>query len=198
MKHPSRFLGFLTFALLALVGCQDVGYMNGPGDYGGSGRNDLVGEVRRVDTRNRLIEIRSESGRNIPVRYDNNTRVVYRQRDFNVANLEPGDYVAVRAQEDRDGRYYADYVTVREAAQDRGSGRDRLARLDRFEGRVESIDARRGSFEVRDRGRVIRVTLPYNAPRSVSERFNRLREGDYVRVEGRFLTDDRFELESFL
>jgi hypothetical protein len=198
MKHLSQFLGFLALAVLALAGCHEVGHIDGPGDYGGFGRNDLVGEVRRVDTRNRLIEIRSESGRNIPVRYDNNTRVVYRQRDYEVTNLEPGDYVAVRGQEDRDGRYYADYVTVRETAQDRGSGRDRLARLDRFEGRVESIDAPRGSFEVRDRGRVIRVTLPYNAPRSVSDRFSRLREGDYVRVEGRFLNDDRFELESFL
>jgi hypothetical protein len=198
MKYLSRLFGFLAFAVLGLAGCHELGHIDGPGDYSSFGRGDLVGEVRRVDTRNRQIEIRSESGRNLQVRYDNNTRVVYRQREYEVANLELGDYVELRAQEDRDGRYYADYVTVREAAQDRGSGRDRLARLDRFEGRVEHIDSRRGSFEVRDRGRAVRVTLPYNAPRSVSDRFNRLREGDFVRVEGRFLNDDRFELESFL
>jgi len=32
----------------------------------------------------------------------------------------------------------------------------------------------------------------------VADRFNRLREGDYVRIEGRFVNQDRFELESFL
>lgn len=198
MKHLSRLFGFLAFALLAVAGCEP-GYVYGPGDYRGLERNDLIGEVRRVDTRNRLIELRSESGRNVLVRYDNNTRVVYRQREFVVSNLEPGDYVAMRAQEDRDGRYYADYITVREAAQDRGgySGGS-TARLDRIEGRIEWIDSRRGLFEIRDRGRAVLVTLPSSSRRSVSDRFNRLREGDYVRIEGRYINNDRFELEAFL
>ena len=198
MKHLSRLFGFLGLTLLTLAGCHEPGHLDGPGDYGAIGRNDLVGEVRRVDTRNRQIELRAESGRNVQVRYDNATRVYYRQREFAVSNLEPGDYVAMRAQEDRDGRYYADYITVREAAQDRGSGRGNLGRLDRLEGRVESINTRRGAFELRDRGRTILVTLPYGASRSVSDRFNRLREGDFVRMEGRFVNDDRFELEAFL
>ena len=197
MKYLPRWFGFLAFTLLALAGCEPGVY--GPGDYGGLGRNDLVGEVRRVDTRNRLIELRSDSGRNLQIRYDNNTRVVYRQRDYAVSNLEPGDYVAMRAQEDRDGRYYADFITVRESAQDRGGYTGGgTGRLDRIEGRIERIDSRRGSFEIRDRGRVVLVTLPYGASRSVSDRFNRLREGDYVRVEGRYVNDDRFELEAFL
>jgi hypothetical protein len=42
------------------------------------------------------------------------------------------------------------------------------------------------------------VSLPYSPPRTVSDRFNRLREGDQVRVEGRFLNQDRLELENFL
>jgi hypothetical protein len=41
------------------------------------------------------------------------------------------------------------------------------------------------------------VSLPYNAPRAISDRLNRLREGDYVRMEGRFLNRERFELEAF-
>ncbi len=199
MKHVSRIFGFLAFAVLALAGCHELGQMDGPGDYGSLGGNDLIGEVRHVDTRNRQIELRSDSGRNLQVRYDNNTRVVYRQRDYAVSNLEPGDYVAMRAQEDRDGRYYADYITVNEAAQDRGgSGRGGIGRLDRIEGRIEYIDSRRGSFEIRERDRTVLVTLPYNPRRSVNDRFNRLREGDFVRVEGRYINDDRFELENFL
>jgi len=198
MKHMPRIFAFLAFAVLALAGCHELGQADGPGDYGSLGENDLIGEVRRVDTRNRQIELRSDSGRNLQVRYDRNTQVIYRQRDYAVSDLEPGDYVAMRAQRADDGQYYADYITVREAAQDRGSRGGSVGRLDRFEGRVENIDARRGSFEIRDRGRTVRVTLPYNPRRAVSDRFNRLREGDFVRVEGRFINDDRFELEGFL
>ncbi len=197
MKPMPRIFALLVFAVLALAGCDELGQLDRPGDYGSSARNDLIGEVRRVDSRNRQIELRSDSGRNLQVRYDSSTRVVYRQRDYAVSNLEPGDYVAVQAQEGRDGQYYADYIAVREAAQDRG-GRGRLGRLDTLEGRIEYVDSRRGSFQVRDRGRVVLVTLPYSAPRSVSDRFNRLREGDFVRVEGRYINDDRFELEAFL
>jgi len=192
-------LSFLAFAILTAAGCAELGQINIPGDYGNASA-DVVGEVRNVDSRSRQIEIRTDAGRTWNVQYDNQTRVVYRQRDYAVSNLEPGDYVALRTQQDRDGRLYTDLVTVRESVQDRGgSSRDRAGRLDRLEGTVEYIDSRRGQFEVRDRGnRLIVVNLQYNAPRTVSDRFDRLREGDTVRIEGRFLNQDRFELENFL
>lgn len=197
MKYLTHFLGFLSVPLLALTGCHELGHMDGPGEYGTIG-SDLVGEVRNVDTRDRQIEIRTEAGRSWSVRYDGRTRVTYGQKDYEVSNLEPGDYVAMRTTQDRNGRLYTDLVTVRESAQDR-SGYSRRGRLDRFEGTVEYIDERRGRFEVRDRrNRLVVVTLPYNAPRSVSDRFNRLRRGDYVRIEGRYIAEDRFELESFV
>lgn len=198
MKQMPRIFAFLAFAVLTLAGCHELGQVGGPGDYGSLGRNDLIGEVRWVNTSNRQIELRSDSGRNLRVRYDRTTQVVYRQRDYEVADLEPGDYVAMRAHRDYDGQYYADYITVRESAQDRRAGDSRVGRLDRIEGRAEDIDARRGSFEIRRRGRTVLVTLPYHPRRAVSDRFNRLREGDYVRIEGRFINDDRFELERFL
>ncbi len=195
MKHMPRIFAFLAFAVLALAGCQP----DWPGDYGSVGGRDLIGEVRRVDTRNRQIELHSDSGRNLQVRYDNNTRVVYHQRDYAVSDLERGDYVAMRAQEDSDGQYHVDYITVRESAQDRGGyAGGSVGRLDRIEGRVGYIDSRRGSFEIRERGRTVLATLPYNPRRSVSDRFNRLREGDFVRVEGHYVNDDRFEVEAFL
>ena len=199
MKPSALLLSFLVFAILTAAGCAELGQINIPGDYGNASA-DVVGEVRNVDTRTRQIEIRTDAGRTWNVQYDNQTRVVYRQRDYAVSNLEPGDYVALRTQQDRDGRLYTDLVTVRESVQDRGgSSRDRAGRLDRLEGTVEYIDSRRGQFEVRDRGnRLIVVNLQYNAPRTVSDRFDRLREGDTVRIEGRFLNQDRFELENFL
>ena len=199
MKIAARIFGFLAVALLALAGCHEPGHVDGLGDYGSG--NDVIGEVRYVNTRAREIEVRSESGRTVNVRYDNRTRVTYRQKDYSVSNLEAGDYVAMRAQQDRDGRLYTDLVAVRESAQDRsGSGgrTGRPDRLDRFEGTVEYVDARRGTFEVRDRGRLVVVSVAFNAPRTVMERFNRLRQGDFVRIEGRFSNQDRFDVENFL
>jgi hypothetical protein len=158
-----------------------------------------VGEVRNVDIRARQIELRTDSGRRELVRYDSNTRVVYRQQEYAVSNLEPGDYVAVRAQQDRDVRSYTDYITVRESAQDRGGYGRSGGRSNRLEGTVSYIDSRRGTFEVRDRdGLTVVVTLPFNASRADRDRFNRLREGDHVRAEGNYVGQDRFELDAFL
>lgn len=186
----------LTVAMVGLAGCHELGHVEVPGDYG-SLANEVVGEVTNVDTRTRQIEIRADSGRMTTVRYDNNTQVIYRQRTYAVSNLERGDYVAVRLQQDRDGRNYTSTITVRESAQDRGySG---AGRLDRVEGRVEYVDSRRGTFELRDsRNRLIVVAIAFNAPRAITDRFNRLRNGDYVRIEGRSVSSDRFDLENFL
>jgi hypothetical protein len=167
------------------------------GDYGTLG-DQMVGEVQNIDTRNRQIEIRTDSGRTSLVRYDNNTRVLYRQRNYAVTNLERGDYIAARIQQDRDGRYYTNDIQVRESAQDRGTAGGGTY-YDRIEGRVEYVDTRRGTFEMRDsRNRLIIVSVAFNAPRAVLDRFNRLRTGDYVRIEGRSVSTDRFDLENFI
>src|SRR5512147_1345507 len=158
----------LVLAFLALAGCEP-GQWDRQGDYGSIG-NEIVGEISNVDTRARQIVIRADSGRATTVRYDNNTQVVYRRQSYPAANLERGDYVAARVQQDRDGRYYTDTITVRESAQDRGTSGG--SRLDRTEGRVESVDSRRGTFEIRDsRNRLIIVSVPFNAPRVVTDRF---------------------------
>lgn len=205
MKVTVRVLAFLSWGLLVLTGCAELGQIGFPGDYGTWGGSDLVGEVRDVDTRARQIELSTDTGRRFLVSYDNNTRVSYRQRDYAVANLESGDYVAMRTQQDRDGRYFTDLITVKESVQERGgyggasSGSGSAGRLERLEGRVEFVDSRRGTLEIRDRNnRLVVVLLPYNAPRAISDRLNRLREGDYVRMEGRFLNRERFELENFV
>ena len=197
MRRVAHLLSFLAFAFL--TGCIELAQVGDPGDYSNAS-TDMAGEVQYVDTRIQQIEIRTDAGRIWNVLYDNQTRVVYRQRDYAVSNLEPGDYVAMRARQDQDGQVYTDLIMVKENIQDRGgSNRGSANRLDKFAGIVEHIDSRRGQFEVRDRSdRLIVVALQYNAPRNVSDRFNRLREGDTVRLEGRFLNQDRFELENFI
>jgi hypothetical protein len=192
--------GVLSLAILASIGCNELSQIGGLGDYGVFGNSDVVGEVEDVDNRAREIEIRTDSGQTAVVRYDDQTQVIYRQRNYSVANLERGDYIAARVQRDRDGRDFADTITVRESVQERsGTGRQTGSRLDRLEGRVESVDSRGGTFGIRDsRNRVISVSVAFNAPRSVRDRFDRLRSGDYVRIEGRAAGRDQFDLENFL
>jgi hypothetical protein len=198
MKLRTWFFGFGALALIALAGCHEIGHGDDYGGYGSVRRNELIGEVRDVDTRAREIQVRSQTGRTWRVRYDKNTRVVIGNGNSAVRDLERGDYVAVRAQEDGDGRFYANTILVRDSVQDRGGWRGRnAARLDLLEGTVEQIYPRRGSFEVRDRRRLVIVALPPDAPRRVDDRFRRLSEGDRVRVEGRFVSSDKFELETF-
>ena len=48
------------------------------------------------------------------------------------------------------------------------------------------------------RQRLIVVSIDFNATSDVSDRFNRLRNGDTVRIEGKFVGQDRFELAKFL
>jgi len=167
MKTALRLFGLLSLATLTFVGCHELGHIDGLGDYGWFGSSDVVGEVDYVDTGTREIEIRTDSGRMSVVRYDDKTQVVYRQRNYSVADLERGDYIAAQTQQDRDGRIYTDSITVRESVQDRGDKRGGN-RLDRTEGRVEYVDQRRGTFELRDqRNRLIIVSIVFNAPRPV-------------------------------
>jgi hypothetical protein len=207
MRLTKLFIGVLSISALALAGCAELGQitgLEGLGGYGGTvtGR-DVVGEVEHVDTRARQIGIRTDDRRTAVVRYDNRTQVLYRQRNYTVEHLEAGDYIAARVQQDRDGRNYTDAITVRESVQDRsgraGAGRGNDRGIDQVDGRVEYIDPRRGTFELRDsRNRMLLVSVPFNAPRHVMDRFNRLREGESVLIEGRLVGNDRFELEAFL
>ncbi len=198
MRVTKRVWAVLSLALLGFTGCPALGPLENPGGIGGV-NNDVQGEVQFVDNRNRELEIRSDSGRRSVLRFDNNTQVIYRQRAYPVSSLERGDYVAARVQQDRDGRLLTTSISVSETAQDRGMGASKGNRLDRTEGRVESIDTRRGTFEIRDqRNRIVVISVTFNAPRAVTDRFNRLRNGDYVRIEGRSVNSDRFDLETFL
>lgn len=65
------------------------------------------------------------------------------------------------------------------------------------EGRVGRVDRSRGRFELRtDRGTVW-VYVPSDLGRTDTDRFRRLRGGEYVTVSGRYVSRDRFEMERF-
>ncbi len=192
----------LALSLIAASGCDQMGGLgNPPGSIygpGGQEQTELEGEVQRVDTRSQQIEVRTQDARTRRVGYSSATRVIYRQQDYSVDNLEPGDVVSMRVEQDRYGSYSTDLIRVRQSVQERGGIVSPGSRVERLEGEVGRVDYQRGFFELKDRssGNVV-VSLPYNPPGSIVDRFRQLRSGDYVRVEGRLLNQDRFELEAF-
>ena len=110
-----------------------------------------------------------------------------------------------RPNDSRSGISYADLIRVHESARDRDLdlGRGSITRpglgIRTVDGKVEQVDRRRNSFAIRSQsGKKISVSLPYDTRRPEVDRFRALRAGDYVRVEGRFLDRDRFELENFI
>jgi hypothetical protein len=168
--------------------------------YGGGTRNayDVTGEVNRVDSRSRTLEIREDRGRAVRIRYDGSTRVVYQGRRYSATSLERGDFVTVRVQRDRRGDLYARNVVVRRDSRGRSPGQAApSARRQTLDGRVVRVQQREGRFELRTGRSSVWVSLPYNASSSVRDRFRRLRQGDDVRVEGVWLNDRRFEVQRF-
>ena len=203
MNLFNRATASLTLAMgLMVSGCmENIALVGRPALE--EGREDIVGEVARLDTSSRQIYLRATESRPRVVSYSANAQVLYRGRDYAVTQLEPGDLVAMQVNQDSRGNYYTDLIRVQESVQDRNQSRRGDAgpssRIQTLDGRVEQLDFQRRSFEIRDqsRERVI-VSLPSDAERSDVDRFRALRDGDYVRVEGRFLDRQRFELAAFL
>ena len=198
----------LALALTVSAGCSDnnfalVGRDTLPDRASQPVPDEFVATVERVNTGSREIDLRPNHGRARVVRYSTDTRVMYRGREYLVSQLEPGDIVAMQLRQDSRGDSYTDLIRVQESVRDRDQRRGDTSRpgsgLRTVDGRVEQVDFQRRSFEIRDqsRERVI-VSLPSNPQRSDVDRFRALRDGDYVKVEGRFLDRERFELENFL
>ena len=211
--------GWAARAALALAvtagGCAGTGWddvLYGGGGYGLD--RDLQGEVRGVGRR--TIDLRTEDGRYASVRYDSRTDVRYRDRRYSPRALERGDVVTVRLDRTRNGELYARNVVVRRTMREtrgtydrRGDGRrgpgtrapdrrdERYTRTS-LEGSVGRVDRSAGRFEVRGtRQGTVWATLAPRADRGVRQRLSQLREGQHVRLRGRFLSDNRFEVEGF-
>lgn len=76
--------------------------------------DEIVGEVRSVDTRRGHMHIRdAHRWRTWTVYYDRRTRVYYRGRRYPVSGLRRGDDVRIRLDYDRHGRAWADRVEIR-------------------------------------------------------------------------------------
>ena len=191
----------LAVALTAIAACSDnIALVGRPALQ--LEPDEFFAEIDRLDTSSREIHLRPNDSRKRVVGYSTDARVLYHGREYPVAQLESGDKVSMQLKQDSRGNSYTDLVRVHERIRDRNPDRGAATQpapvMQTVDGRVEHVDFKRSSFELSDQSsRSVFVSLPNNARRSDLDRFRALRTGDYVRVEGRFTSQDRFELESF-
>jgi len=188
--------------LLTVPGCASMGNVL-------TGRpDDLRGQVRAVDTRRGYLQISENYGRDLTVRYDGRTRVVYGNRNYSVSSLRRGDDVRVRVEYDRYDQPWADLIELRRDPRAGGSvwgngggiwGTERGAmRVERWNGVVQQVDYRGGWFVLeRSRYQDARVYVGRSTRNEDIRRFERLRRGQRVQVEVRASSLGQAELVRF-
>lgn len=203
MNSLNRALAGLTLALAVSTGCmEEIALVGRPTLQ--LDQDEIFAEIERVDTASWHLHLRLDDSRNRVVGYSADARALYQGREYPVAQLESGDKVSMQLRQDSRGNSYTDLVRVHESISDRNQSPDAVTSspgpgIQTLDGRVAQVDFQRGSFEIRDESseRVI-VSIPSDAQRSDVDRFRALRNGDHVRVEGRYLDRQRFELLTFL
>lgn len=186
-------------ALLLTTGCAQAG---GLGDILGGvlnapPSNQISGTVQGVDTRAQQVFIQQSNGQTIGLSYDSRTQVVYQNQSYPVTALEYGDRVTVRYQNNGNNGYYVDLIQVEQSAS-ASSGSTGTNRLYTLQGTVRNLDRASGYFTLStSNSGNITVTMPYNARSTDVNRFNQLRNGDWVSIQGVYISDARFELRQF-
>lgn len=164
--------------------------------------DEIVGEITGLDARLNQIYLRPSRDGSRPaairtIRYEDNTQVIYRGREFPPSSLEVGDIVALQVWNRTRGES-THLIRVQQSSRDRDLARSGVA-AQRIEGTVERVDPRARTFELRELGGANTiVSLPPDARQSTIDQLERLRRGDYVLGEGRYTGRDRFVLEQLL
>lgn len=184
-------------ALVALGACSNAGNILGSVLGGGQAQPaQVTGIVEGVDTRNRQIGLQQSNGQSVVLAYDDQTQVVYQNRNYSVANLERGDRVTARVQSNGNA-YYTDLVQVEQSVQT-SNGSIGTATVQSLQGTVNQVDRQNGLFTLDASNNVrLLVSLPSSASRTDIAKFQNLRSGDYVRLSGVFVTNSRVELRQF-
>ena len=174
------------------------GVLNAP-----TGGNQVSATVSGVDTRSQQIFLRQNDGTTVGVTYDNRTQVVYQNQTYAVTSLENGDQVTARLTNNGNGNYYTDYIQVNQSVSSNtstngGYNTGNNGQIFSINGNVRQVDRTNGWFTLSTQNHgTITVTMPYN-PRSTDvNRFNNLRNGDYVQIQAYYLNSSRYELANF-
>lgn len=200
MTTLRRFASIVLAAgtITTVTACANTG---GLGDIlggvlgGGAQQNGQVtGNIQSVDTRNQVVNLRQSNGQNIALSYDNQTQVVYQNRNYAITDLENGDQVTATVQTVSNG-YYVSRVDVNQSATSSGTT---TGNVQSVQGTVRQVDVTNGWFTVQtSNSGTLTVTMPYNVSRADQTTFQNLRSGDFVRLYGTYVNNTRFELQRF-
>ncbi len=204
MAKLGKWLGVPALAAALVAGGCASG-AGGPlgGVLGGilnpSGSNTVSGAIAGVDTRSQIVYVNTANGQQIPVQYDNNTQVVYQNQTYPVIDLQRGDQVNVQLQGTGNGGYYTSYIQVTQSVQNSSTYPGSYGgNYQTLGGSVSQINYQNGSFVLTEStGASYLVQMPYNPRQSDVQTFNSLRNGQFVRVQGQFISQSTFQLSSF-
>lgn len=194
--QPAARAATAIFFVTAVTSCSQVGSVLG-GVLGGGGaqQGQVSGYIEGVDTRSQQIALQQSNGQRVLLAYDNQTAVVYENQNYPVTALERGDLVTARVQSTQSGAYYTDLVQVDQSVSSSGGASGNVQSM---QGTVRQIDRTNGLFSMDvSGGSTIVVSLPYNVRQTDLNRFQNLRTGDYVRLDGVVLNNTRVELRQF-
>ncbi|MFN2637445.1 MAG: hypothetical protein ABR585_10495 [Gemmatimonadaceae bacterium] len=186
----------LGVALMAFTACSSLGGLgNVLGSVLGGGGNQVQGTVMAVDTRSQQVAIQQSDGQSVYLQYDSQTRVVYNNQNYSVTSLERGDQVTANVQQTNNNSYYTDVIEVNQSI--RGGSTSTSGNVQAFEGTVRQVDYQNGWFTFDTNNARYTVTMPYNPRTNDVNTFRSLRNGQYVRLYGTYLSNSRIELSQF-
>jgi hypothetical protein len=213
-KHAIRQIAAAAVAVFTLTGCAgtnlgQIGEILGGAMGGGAGQGQngqVLAEVTNVDTRQQVIQLRTQQGQTGNVMFDQNTTVTYQNQQYPVTALERGDVAYFQLQQTQQGATYVSRIDVQQSVQERngqttgtnGGTYGGQQQMQQLYGTVGRIDYNQGWFELRTQQGTATVTLPYNVGDAQTDYFRRLRTGQSVRVEGTLLGNGRVELYRFM
>lgn len=209
-KHSFRNLAAAAAAVVTLSGCAGTnlgalgdilgGAMGG--QQGQAGQNgQVLAEVQSIDTNRQIISLRTQEGQTGNVLFDQNTVVIYQQQQYPITALERGDVAYFQLQQNGQNGTYVSRVEVTQSVQERNgqtTSNTGAGRYQQMYGVVGQVDYNRGWFELRTQQGTATVSLPYNAPSTTVNAFNRLRTGQQIRIEGEIMGNGRVELYRFM
>ena len=199
--------GTAAMMVLTVAACSG-GSGGGLGDIlgsvlGGAGgqqqAQQAAGTIRGVNSQTQQINLELPNGQTAAIGFDQNTKVVYQNQLYAVSNLENGDQVSIRVQSAQNG-YYTDSIHVTQSVQTAGgaTGAPSSSGVQSLQGTVRQVDRSNGLFAIDVSNSVtLTVSLPYNASTADRNKFQNLRQGDYVRFYGVYLNNTRVELRQF-
>jgi len=189
----NRLIGRMVLLVALVSGCERIALMPRPSLDAPDPPRTITATVNGVDTKLEEIYLRASGNQHYVVNYTKDTRVSDRGRSFSVAELRVGDQVRVDLRENTGRRLYADRIR-RESA----GATNSTVGIRTVEGTVERIVPERGFLELRLlNGDLLTVYVPESTSTTTRDRFDRIRVGDQVRLEGERLSEDRLELVVF-